>query len=67
MALFRKAGIDVGDKPILQFYPKGIEERLAQIEAAYRGLRPSEIRVTRFRVVPVGNSYGFEVIDQKPL
>ena len=52
------------ESPVL---PQGCQRRLAQLETAYRGLRPSEIRVTRFRVAPVGNSYGFEVIDQKPL
>ena len=67
VALLRKAGIEVGEKPILQFYPKGVEDILSRLEVAYRGRQPIEIRVTRFRVVPNGNSYGFEVIDQQTL
>lgn len=67
MELMKKAGIDVGEKPILQFYPKEVEDTLAQLEVGYRGRQPSEIRVTRFRVVPKGSSYGFEVIDQQTL
>lgn len=65
--LMKKAGIEVGEKPILQFYPKGVEDTLAQLEVSYRGRQPGEIRVTRFRVVPQGASYGFEVIDQQTL
>lgn len=67
VALLRKAGIEVGEKPILQFYPKGVEDILSQLEVAYRGRQPIEIRVTRFRVVPTASSYGFEVIDQQTL
>lgn len=67
VALLQKARIDVGDKPILQFYPKGAEQRLARLEVQYRGLQPAEIRVTRFRVVPEAGGYGFEVIDQQPI
>lgn len=65
--LLRKAGIEVGDKPILQFYPQAIEDRLARLEVAYKGRQPIEIRTTRFRVVPRGGSYDFEVIDQQLL
>jgi hypothetical protein len=65
--LLRKAGVDVGDKPILQFYPKAVEETLARLEVGYRGRQPIEIRVTRFRVVPTGGGYGFEVVDQQTL
>jgi hypothetical protein len=65
VALLQKAGIDVGEKPILQFYPQGIEAILSQLEVAYKGRQPIEIRVTRFRVVPKGTTYGFEVIDQQ--
>jgi hypothetical protein len=67
VAMLAKAGIEVGDKPILQFYPKRVEDVLAQLENTYRGRQPSEIRVTRFRVVPREAGYGFEVIDQQTL
>src|SRR4051794_39880579 len=63
VALLQKAGIDVGDKVVIQFYPKAVEATLAQLEVRYRGKQPSEIRVTRFSVVPRGDSYGFEVLS----
>lgn len=63
--LLRKAGIEVGDKPILQFVPQPIEETLARLELTYRGRKSAEIRVTRFKVVPQGAGYAFEVIDQQ--
>ena len=67
LALLRKAGIDVGEGVVLQFYPKGVEDQLAQLEVRYRGRQPGEIRVTRFSVVPKGNGYGFQVIAQETL
>jgi hypothetical protein len=67
IALLQKAGIDVGDKVVLQFYPREAEQRLAQLEVRYRGRQPSEIRVTRFAVVPTGEGYDFKVIAQESL
>jgi len=67
LALLTKAGIDVGEKVVLQFYPAEAEERLAQLEVHYRGRQPSEIRVTRFTVVPKGNGYDFQVLTQETL
>ena len=52
---------------VLQFYPPGVEERLARLEISYRGRQPGEIRVTRFQVVPAGNGYDFKVIAQEAL
>ncbi len=52
---------------MLQFYPKGVEDQLAQLEVRYRGRQPGEIRVTRFSVVPKGDGYGFQVIAQETL
>ena len=43
------------------------EERLARLEMSYRGRQPSEIRVTRFQVVPSGTGYDFKVIAQEGL
>jgi hypothetical protein len=65
--LLRRAGIEVGEGVIFQFYPKQIEDALAQIEVKYRGRQPAEIRSTRFAVVSSGSGYGFEVISQEPL
>jgi hypothetical protein len=67
LALLKKAGITVGENVVLQFYPEGVENRLAQLEVRYRGRQPAEIRVTRFQVVPSGNSYDFKVIAQEAL
>jgi hypothetical protein len=67
LALLKKAGITVGENVVLQFYPEGVENRLAQLEVRYRGRQPSEVRVTRFQVVPSGNSYDFKVIAQEAL
>jgi len=67
VALLKKAGIDVGEGVVLQFYPKSAEQQLAQLEVRYRGRQPSEIRFTRFSVVPDGEGYGFKVLAQEPL
>ena len=67
LALIRKAGIPLGEGVVLQFYPRGVEEQLAQLEVRYRGRQPGEIRVTRFGVVPKDNGYGFQVIAQETL
>ena len=67
LALLKKAGVEVGENVVLQFYPQGAEDRLARLEMSYRGRQPSEIRVTRFQVVPEGNSYTFKVVAQEAL
>jgi hypothetical protein len=67
VALLQKAGIDVGEGVVLQFYPKDVEAQLAQMEVRYRGRQPSEIRITRFGVVPREGGYGFEVLAQETL
>jgi hypothetical protein len=65
--LLKKAGIDVGEGVVIQFYPDKVEEALAQLEVRYRGRQPAEIRVTRFSVVPKGDGYGFTVLAQETL
>jgi hypothetical protein len=67
VALLKKAGIDVGDGIVIQFYSKAAEEQLAQVERRYRGRQASEIRHTRFSVVAQGGGYGFSVLSQVPL
>jgi len=67
VALLQKAGINVGEGVVIQFYPKAVENTLAQLEVRYRGRQPGEIRVTRFSVVPQGNGYGFAVLAQETL
>jgi hypothetical protein len=65
--LMKKAGIDVGEGVLLQFYPKAVERALAELEVRYKGRQPAEIRVTRFSVVPKGDGYGFTVLSQETL
>ena len=67
VALLKKAGIDVGEGVVMQFYPKGVERTLSELEVRYKGRQPAEIRVTRFSVVPRGDGYGFSVLAQEPL
>jgi hypothetical protein len=67
VALLKKAGIDVGDGVVIQFYPKAVEQQLARVEVRHRGRQPAEIRFTRFSVVPQGSGYGFAVLAQEPL
>jgi hypothetical protein len=65
--LLRQAGVAVGDSPIFHFYPRPIEDQLAQLEVRFRGRQPIEIKSTRFSVVSRGGSYGFAVLSQDPL
>lgn len=64
LELFQKARIDVGNGMLFQFYPKDVEENLAQIEFAYRKRKASEIRRTYFVVEKAGNGYQFSVTQQ---
>ena len=67
VALLKKAGIDVGEGVVIQFYPKTVEQALAQAEVRYKGRQPAEIRFTRFSVVPRDDVYGFAVLAQEKL
>jgi hypothetical protein len=64
VALLKKAGIDPGEMPLFHFYPKGVEQTLAQLEVRYKGRQPIEIRMTRFNVVAKDDGYGFDVMAQ---
>jgi hypothetical protein len=67
LALFKKANEEIGDDNVFQFYSADAERRLAELEIKYKGRNPGEIRVTRFQVVPKGDSYDFEVVAQETL
>jgi hypothetical protein len=67
LALFKKAEEEIGDENVFQFYTAGTEQRLAELEVKYKGRSAGEIRVTRFQVVPKGDSYDFEVVAQETL
>jgi hypothetical protein len=64
IALLAKAGLQVGEDVIFQFYSARTESILEQLEVRYKGKQPAEIRKTRFGVVPSGNGYAFEVLSQ---
>jgi hypothetical protein len=65
--LFRKAGVEIGNENVFQFYPAEAEQRLAELEVKFKGRNPGEIRITRFQVVHKGDSYDFEVVAQETL
>jgi hypothetical protein len=65
--LFKRAGVPIGDENVFQFYSPDAERRLAELEVRYKGRSPGEIRITRFQVVPKGNSYDFTVVAQETL
>jgi hypothetical protein len=67
LALFKKANEEIGDDNVFQFYSADAERRLAELEVRFKGRNPGEIRVTRFQVVPKGESYDFEVVAQETL
>jgi hypothetical protein len=67
IALFKKAGEEIGDENVFQFYSANAEQRLAELEVKYKGRNPGEIRVTRYQVVAKGESYDFEVVAQETL
>ncbi len=67
LQLLRKAGIDPSGKLVLQFYPPDVEAQLAQLEVAYRGHQPKQIRRTYFKVQRDGSGYRFVVVDQELL
>ena len=67
LALLSKAGLQVGEEVIFQFYPARVESILEQLEVRYKGRQPAEIRSTRFGVVQAGASYGFEVLAQETI
>jgi len=67
LALLAKAGLDVGEGVIFQFYPDAVEQALSRLEVKYKGRQPAEIRSTRFGVVNNGSDYDFEVLSQEAL
>ncbi len=67
VTLLLRAGIQVGNKPIFQFYPPNVEDDLSQLEVRFAGRQPAQIRSTRFQATSVGNGYEFKVVSQEPL
>jgi hypothetical protein len=67
IALLTKAGLQVGEGLIFQFYPAKTESILEQLEVRYKGKQPAEIRNTRFGVKESGSGYEYEVLSQEYL
>ena len=62
--LFQKAGVNVGNSVIFQFYPANTENMLAHLELNYRNRKADEIRRTYFDVRPAKTGYEFWVSKQ---
>lgn len=64
--LLSRAGIQTQGRTMLQFYPRGLEARLASLERKRAGGRPlKDIKKTIFEVRRSGAGYKFEVVDQR--
>ena len=66
IALFRKAGADIGGAIVFHFYPPQTEAMLARLERDYRNRPADQIRRTYFVVRRTGSGfeYAFEVTRQ---
>jgi hypothetical protein len=62
--LLRRAGINVGGRVVLQFYPQDLENQLVQLEGAFAGRTQGQIRKTRFGIKSENQVYSFYVIEQ---
>jgi hypothetical protein len=63
--LLTKAGIKVdANSIVIEFFPKDLENKLAQREILFQDRQPSEIRRTRFQFVASGNSFDIRVVNQ---
>lgn len=63
--LFAKANVVIrGDTLVFHFYPKAVENALAQLELEYRNRTVKQIRRTYFAVEPRGGGYQFSVVRQ---
>jgi len=62
--LFKRAGIDVGNKTIIKFVPIATDSKLAKLEVDFKNKAVKDIRRTRFGIKPLAGSFEFYVIDQ---
>ena len=58
--LYQKAGIDVGNGTLMQFFSPKLEEKLLELELAYRKRKLNEIRRTYFTTQR--NDEGYDII-----
>jgi hypothetical protein len=62
--LFEKAGIDVGQNVLMQFYPPEVEQILAKLELDYKKRALKDIRRTSIGTRPKADGYEFYVTGQ---
>jgi hypothetical protein len=64
--LLQKAGIDVKNRIVMQFYPQRIEDLLARVELDYtKDGKVESLRKTIFGVRATGDGYDFFIIEQR--
>ena len=62
--LLKRAGIEAGNRLILNFLPRDVEGQLIILERDYRGSTPPKIARTRFGVRAAGQGFEFYVLEQ---
>ena len=62
--LLDRAGVDSQDKIIMKFVPPQLEAQLQQMERTRAGADANRIRRTRFRILPEGAGFKFDILDQ---
>jgi hypothetical protein len=63
--LLQKAGVEVGRRIVLQFYPQKIDDMLARLESEHvKDGRIDKLRKTIFGVRPAGDGYEYFIIEQ---
>ena len=68
ITLLSKAGVKVSDGGmVFQLHPQEVVTRLSLLEYDFKHRQPVEIRRTRFKVVPSGETFDFLVTSQEPL
>jgi hypothetical protein len=66
--LLRKAGINSDKKELTHYFPIAAQKEMENLEQAYAGRKPHEIRRTRFQVKAREEGEGYEivVVEQDP-
>lgn len=64
LLLFQKAGVNIGQNAMLQFYPPEVERTLSRLELEYKKRPLNQIRRTYFSTRQVDKGYEFYVTQQ---
>lgn len=64
LLLFQKAGVNVGQGVLMQFYPPEVEKLLSRLELDFKKRPLQQIRRTYFSTRPVDKGYEFYVTQQ---